>query len=447
MIKTNKVEVNQKDVDNQVYNLNEGIGRYLYNFFINITKERYEKGVPYLSYMKFEKWMNNEYFKEHPEMLWIKKASQKHRKDVLKRVDEAFQRFFKKKGGYPKYKRRRDKVSFYFVNDNHIKLERHKVKIPIFGWLRLKEFGYINNVDVKTIKSGYLVREANKFYICLTVETEEEEIKLLDEPQTEGIGVDLGLNNLAVVSNGMVFENINKNNKYIKILERRKNHLHKELNRRLKKQKTKKERLEKDRKNQKYRELYNSLTKEEKKQLKEKNKLESIDSNLNKKSNIKEEANRKVISKNTLKTINELQKVYSKLERKRSEFVKHVVNSLVRLNPKFITIENINIRGLIKNRHLSKAILNSKWRFFKDYLIKQCKKYNIKVIIADLFYPSTKKCSRCGCKKVKMKLSERTYVCFHCGNEIDRDLNASLNLKYLGLTGEFTPKLYIQVSK
>lgn len=89
MIKTYKVEVFSQDVDNQVYNLNEGIGRYLYNFFINITKERYEKGLPYLSYMKFEKWMNNEYFKEHPEMLWIKKASQKHKKDVLKRVDTA----------------------------------------------------------------------------------------------------------------------------------------------------------------------------------------------------------------------------------------------------------------------------------------------------------------------------------------------------------------------
>ena len=427
MIKTYKVEVFSQDVDSQVYNLNEGIGRYLYNFFININKERYENNLSYLNYMKFEKWMNNEYFKEHPEMLWIKKASQKHRKDVLKRVDEAFKRFFKKKGGYPKYKRRRDKISFYFVNDNHIKLERHRIKIPVFGWLRLKEFDYLKNVDVKNIKSGYLVREANKFYVCLAVECEEE-IKPLDKSQTEGIGVDLGIEKLATVSNGMRFDNVNKNNKYIKILERRKNHLQKELSRRLKKTKSKKERLEKDRKNQLFKNLYKE------------GKLETVE---NKNIIKKEEANKKVISKNTLKTINELQKVYSKLERKRSGCVKHVVNSLVNLNPKFITIENLNIRGLIKNRHLSKAILNSKWGFFKDYLIEKCKKYKIKVIIADLFYPSTKKCSYCGCKKVKMKLSERTYVCFHCGNEIDRDLNASLNLKYLGLTGEFTPKLYI----
>ena len=416
MIKTYKVEVFSQDVDNQVYNLNEGIGRYLYNFFININKERYENNLPYLNYMKFEKWMNNEYFKEHPEMLWIKKASQKHRKDVLKRVDEAFKRFFKKLSSYPKYKRRRDKISFYFVNDNHIKLERHKVKIPIFGWLRLKEFNYINSVDVKTIKSGYLVREANKFYICLTVETEEE-IKLLDEPQTEGIGIDLGIEKLATVSNGMIFSNVNKNNKYIRILERRKNHLHKELSRRLKKTKSKKERLEKNRKNQLFKKLYKE------------GKLETVE---NKNINTKEEANKKVISKNTIKTISKLQIVESKLSRIRKGFVIYVVNSLVKLNPQFITMEKLNIKGLLRNKHLSKSIKECNWGYFIDYMKHQCEKRGIRFSQVSTFYPSSKLCSCCDYKNVNLKLSDRIFNCPSCGLSIDRDLNASLNLSTVG---------------
>ena len=416
MIKTYKLEIFSQDVDTQVYNLNEGIGRYLYNFFININKERYEKRLPYLNYMKFEKWMNNEYFKEHPEMLWIKKASQKHRKDVLKRVDDAFKRFFKKLSSYPKYKRKRDKISFYFVNDKHIFLERHRIKIPIFGWLRLKEFNYINNVDVKNIKSGYLVKKANKFYICLTVETEEE-IKLLDKPQTEGIGIDLGIEKLATISNSMVFSNVNKNNKYIKILERRKNYLHKELSRRLKKTKSKKERLEKNRKNQIFKKLYKE------------GKLETVE---NKNINKKEEANRKVISKNTIKTINKLQIVESKLSRIRKGFVIYVVNSLVKLNPQFITMEKLNIKGLLRNKHLSKSIKECNWGYFVDYMKYQCEKRGIRFNQVSTFYPSSKLCSCCGYKNVNLKLSDRIFNCPSCGLSIDRDLNASLNLSTLG---------------
>lgn len=417
MIKTYKIRVFEKDVDIDKFNINCGIKKFIYNFYITVNKERYRNNESFMNYMSFEKWMNNEFLPNNPDYKWIKQASQKNLKQGMKDANDAFKRFFKKEADFPRYKRKRDKISFYFVNDNHIKIERHKVKIPIFGWLRIKEFGYLPKGK---ILSGNLVREANKFYVGLK---SEEEIKVKElGKQTEGLGIDLGIETLATVSNRMVFENVNKSNYYIKILERRKNHLQKELQRRLKKTKSNRDRLERERKNQVYKKLY------------EEGKLETAE---NKKIKTKEDANKK-ISKNAIKTINKLQVVESKLSRIRRGFVIYVVNSLVRLNPQFITMEKLNIKGLLKNRHLSKAIKDCGWGYFIEYMKYRCEKIRIKFIQANPFYPSSKTCSACGYKKVDLKLSDRIFNCPSCGNSINRDYNASLNLKYLGLTGEFT---------
>ena len=437
MIKVYKLRIYSQDVNIEKFNINCGIRKFIYNLFIIKNKTNYENGEKFLGYMEFEKWLNHEFLLDNPEYKWIKNASQKNLKDGMRCAEIAFKRFFKTKEGYPNYKRKRDNVSFYFVNDNHIKVERHRIKIPIFGWLRIYEYGYLPK-NCK-ILSGNLVKEANNFYICLRVEIKETEIDNFVK-STDGVGVDLGLKEFAVVSDGRVFENINKTSTKIKKLEKKIKHLNKELSRRLGKKKSKKEREKKFRRDESYKKQYKKLSKEEKKKLKK----ESMYSFDNKRFIKKEIANKKTISKNALKTIAFLQKTYYKLTRIRTEYVRSVVNSLVKLNPKFITVENLNIKGLVKNYKLAKSILNSKWGYFKEFLEYQCKKKNIELIKANTFYPSSKTCSRCGCKKKSLKLSERTYVCFHCGNEIDRDLNASLNLKYLGLTGEFTPNILIR---
>ena len=416
MIKTYKIRVFTKDVDINKFNINCGIKKFIYNLFITVNRDRYKNNESFMNYMSFEKWLNHEFLPNNPEYQWIKKASQKNLKQGMKDANDAFKRFFKKEADFPRYKRKRDKVSFYFVNDNHIKIERYRVKIPIFGWLRLKEYNYINKLDVKDIKSGNLIKDANKFYICLRVEKREASTIITTE-KTEGLGIDLGIEKLATVSNGMKFDNINKNNKYIKILERRKNHLHKELTRRLKKTKSRKERLEKNRKNQIYKKLYKE------------GKLETVE---NKNIIKKEEANKKVISKNTIKTINKLQIIESKLSRIRKGFVIYVVNSLVKLNPQFIIMEKLNIKGLLKNKHLSKSIKECNWGYFVDYMKYQCEKRGIRFNQVSTFYPSSKLCSCCGCKNINLKLSDRIFNCQNCGLSIDRDLNASLNLSTVG---------------
>ncbi len=325
------------------------------------------------------------------------------------------------------------------MNDNHIKVERHRIKIPIFGWLRIKEFGYLPNRY--KILSGNVSREGNKYFVSIRCEFEGGIIDL--GKKTGGIGVDLGIEKLATVSDGRVFENFNKINKKLIKLEKRIKHLNKELSRRLKRKKTNKEKLEEIREKEIYKKWYKSLSKEEKEKIKKEKKeqarlekerrKESSYFFNNKKLNKKESVNKKVNkSKNVIKTILALRETYRKISFIRTGNVKLIVDSLVKKNPQFIVTEDLNIKGLAKNKHLSKAILNCKWGYFLEYLKYKCEKFGIVYKKADRFFPSSKKCSNCGNIKKDLKLSDRIYHCDNCGLEINRDYNAALNLCTVG---------------
>ena len=189
----------------------------------------------------------------------------------------------------------------------------------------------------------------------------------------ESIGIDLGIKTLAVCSNGEEFKNINKTNKVRKlekILKRRQ----RSLSRKLKRKEV------------------------------------------------------KTANKNIKKDIEKLQKLHSRLSNIRTEYIRYIINSLVKQSPKFISIEDLNVKGMMKNRCLSKAIQKQKFYYFRLFLTKQCKKNNVELRVIDRFYPSSKLCSCCGQIKRDLKLKDRIYKC-DCGNEIDRDLQASINIR------------------
>ena len=221
-------------------------------------------------------------------------------------------------------------------------------------------------------------RDADRYFISILCEVKEQE-HTIQTQQSEGIGIDLGIKDLAITSNENVYININKTNK-IKKLEK------------------------------KLRRKQRSLSRKQHKQ--------------NNKSKTKGES-----SKNYKKNVVRVQKLHRSLRNKRTEYVRFVVNSLVKQNPKFITIEDLNVSGMMKNRHLSKAIQQQMFYYFRTFLIQQCKKKNIEVRLIGRFYPSSKKCCCCGSIKKDLKLSDRTYVCSDCGMELDRDLNASINIR------------------
>ena len=373
------MEINPTDEQKSKIHRTIGVSRFVYNFYIARNKEIYERKGKFISGMDFSKWLNNEYIPNNQEVKWIKEVSSKATKQAIMNGDKAFRDFFKKAKGFPRFKKKKNQdVKAYFPKNNKTDwtLERHKVKIPTLGWVRLKEFGYIPVNSI--VKSGKVSQKADKYYVSILV---EEDDKKVYKSTNEGLGIDLGVKEFAVCSDGSKFKNINKTSTVKKI-----------------EKKLKREQRKLSRK-------YESL--------KIRNK------------NIKEG---RATGQNIQKQIVKVQKLHQRLTNIRTDYINKTVFSIVNQKPSYVTIEYLNVKGMMKNKHLSKAIASQKFFEFKTKLMFKCKENHIELRIVDRFYPSSKTCSNCGKIKKDLKLSDRIYKC-DCGFTIDRDLNASINLK------------------
>ena len=374
-----KIEINPTQEQKTKIHQTIGVSRFVYNFYIARNKEIYEREGKFVSGMDFSKWLNNKYIPNNQEMKWIKEVSSKATKQAIMNGDKAFRDFFKKAKGFPRFKKKKNQdVKAYFPKNNKTDwtLERHRVKIPTLGWVRLKEFGYIPKNSV--VKSGTVSQKADRYYVSILVE--ETYIKI-SNPNNEGLGIDLGIKEFAICSNGNKFKNINKTSTVKKI-----------------EKKLKREQRKLSRK-------YESL-----------------------KIRNKKEKGGNVTSQNIQKQVVKVQKLHQRLANIRTDYINKIVSSIIKQKPSYITIEDLNIKGMMKNKHLSKAIASQKFFEFKTKLMSKCKQNNIELRIVDRFYPSSKTCSNCGGIKKDLKLSDRIYKC-DCGFNIDRDLNASINLK------------------
>ena len=295
-------------------------------------------------------------------------------------ADRAFKRFFKGQSRFPNFKKKgKSNVKMYFVKTDAkviIPCERHRIKIPTLGWVRIKEKGYIpTNPSTHIIKSGTVSCKAGRYYVSVLIEEQEN-------PQSElndfGIGIDLGIKDFAITSNGITKKNINKSSR-LKKLE---------------------------------------------KQLKREQRCLSRKYEDYKKRSKKGEATRQNIQKQIAK----VQKLHQIINNVRTDYINKSVNEIVKTKPSYITIEDLNVSGMMKNRHLSKAIASQKFYEFRTKLEAKCKETGIELRVVDRWYPSSKLCHECGCIKKDLKLSDREYIC-ECGYHADRDYNASLNLR------------------
>ena len=374
-----KIEINPTAEQKSKIHQTIGVSRFIYNFYIAHNKEIYAREGKFVSGMDFSKWLNNKYIPNNKDMKWIKEVSSKATKQAIMNGDKAFRDFFKKAKGFPRFKKKKNQdVKAYFPKNNKTDwtLERHRVKIPTLGWVRLKEFGYIPVNSI--VKSGTVSQKADRYYVSILA---EENDKKVYKSTNEGVGIDLGVKEFVVCSDGIKFKNINKTSTVKKI-----------------EKKLKREQRKLSRK-------YESL--------KIRNK------------NIKEgRATRQNIQKQVVK----VQKLHQRLTNIRTDYINKIVSSIIKQKPSYITIEDLNVKGMMKNKHLSKAIASQKFFEFKTKLMSKCKQNNIELRIVDRFYPSSKTCSNCGKIKKDLKLSDRIYKC-DCGFTIDRDLNASINLK------------------
>lgn len=376
MLKCFKIEINP--TEEQIIKINKTIGtcRFIYNFYLSHNKNLYKENKDFMTGRDFSVWLNNEYLPNNPDKMWIKEVSSKSIKRAMEDGYKAFVNFFKCRSRFPRFKKKNNSnVKMYFVKDHKTDClsERHRIKVPTLGWVRLKEKGYIpTSKDGFIVRSGTISCKAGRYYISVLVDIQKQ-----DNAQCNdfGIGIDLGIKNLAICSDGSTYQNINK--------------------------------------------TYN-IRKVEKSLKREQRKL-----------------SRKVISikegestqKNFVKQKLKVQKLYQRLDNIRTDYLNKTINSIVKTKPSYIVIEDLNVSGMMKNRHLSKAVAQQKFFEFKTKLISKCKENNIELRVVDRFYPSSKTCHNCGHIKKDLKLSDRIYKCSECGYEEDRDINASLNLR------------------
>ena len=323
--------------------------------------------------------------KKSPELSWLNDYSNNATKQAIKDACLAYKRFFNKQGQFPKFKsKRRSKPSFYVdtfkiqFTETHVKLEKlvnsRKANRQRLNWIRLAEHDRIpSNAKYFNPRVTY---DGLNWWISVGVDVPDSS----ETPTNQGIGIDLGVKDLAICSDGLTYKNINKSRK-LKKLAKKKRRLQRKVSKKCQKNK---------------------------------------------------EGGRYRKTRNLIKSEKQLLKVSRKLTNIRHNYIHQVTSEIVNRKPKFIVLEDLNVSGMMKNHHLAKAVQDQSFYEFRRILTYKCEWNNISLIIADRFFPSSKTCSCCGNINHSLTLKDRTFICPECGLTIDRDLQAAINLADYG---------------
>ena len=358
--------------------------RFAYNWALARERDNYENGGKFISDRDLRKEFTQ--LKKTSEYVWLNDISNNVTKQAIKDACEAYKNFFKGYTKFPRFKRKKysspkfyqDNVKIKFTN-THVKVEgfitSRKNNKKNLNWIRLAEYGRIPT-DYKYMNPRIKYDGIN-WWITVSVEYEDS----VDHPFNDGVGIDLGIKDLAICSDNTIYKNINKSQK-VKKLEKKKRRLQRSISRKYLKNK---------------------------------------------------KGERYCKTSNIIKREKELLKLNHRLTNIRQNYIHQTTSEIIKREPSFICIEDLNIKGMMKNKHLSKAVQQQKLYEFRRQIEYKSKWNNISVVIADRFFPSSKLCSCCGNIKKDLKLSDRIYKC-ECGNIINRDYQAALNLKMYGET-------------
>ena len=371
MILAKKVRLYPTEVQEQKLWQSVGTARFIYNWTIARQEENYKNGGKFISDNDLRKEITQ---LKKSELQWLKEVSNNVAKQAVKDACDSYKRFFKGLADKPRFKsRKKSKPSFY--NDNcKLKVEDKSVLIEKVGWINIKPYSIPLGVKYSNPRISF---DGKYWYISVGIERELPKVKLTDK----SIGIDVGVKDLAICSNGMTFKNINKT-KEVKRL---------------------------------------------KKVLKRKQRKVSRKYEINKIKKGGENRCQFKKTNNIIKLEKEIRLLHRRLTNIRSNHIHQATNKIVKIKPSRVVMETLNIKGMMKNRHLSKAIAEQCLYEFKRQIQYKCKKYGIEFVEADKWFPSSKTCSYCGAIKKDLKLKDRVYQC-SCGLKIDRDLNASINL-------------------
>ena len=369
MIKSIKIQLKPNNKQNSLLFQCAGTARWAYNWTLDRQRKNYQSGGKFISDNDLRKELTQ--LKKTDELKWLNKYSNNITKQAIKDACDAYKKFFNKLAEKPKFKsKRKSKPAFYHDNIT-IKITQTHVQIEKLGKIKLAEYGRIpTNSKYLNPRVTY---DGLNWWVSIGIEMDDMTIS---KPTSDPIGIDVGVKDLATVSTGKVYKNINKT-KAVKKANKRLNRLQKQASRQ-------------------YDKNY-------------KNKIKGK-------------------GKNLLKLEKIINKTYKRLTNIRTNHLHQATFALVKIKPEYIVIEDLNVSGMMKNKHLSKAVAEQSLRDFRQQLKYKCLWYSVPLILADRWYPSSKTCSHCGTIKKDLKLSDRVYRC-ECGNVMDRDLNASINLR------------------
>ena len=370
-----------------------GAARYAYNWAIAKEKEAYELGNGFIG----ENELRRIFTRHKEEADWLYTISNDVTKQAIKDAATAFSNFFKGNADFPQFKtKRKSRPAFYQdvfkfkATDTHIRVEKisdstRKNKQRI-NWIKVSEKGRI-----PLLASGYknprITFDGIHWYASVGIEVADKPA----EPLNDGIGIDLGVKDLAICSDKHTYKNINKTDR-VRRLEKQSRRKQREISRK----------YEKNKDGDKY-----------------------------------------VKTKNIVKAELALLKLNHKLTNIRKNYIHQVTDEIIKRKPSFIVLEDLNVKGMMKNRHLAKAVQQQNFAEFATILEYKAKQNNIKIIYADRFFPSSKTCSCCGAIKHDLKLKDRIFKCNSCGLVIDRDYNASLNLYLYGIRTVSSTGIYV----
>ena len=368
MITSIKVRLEPNNKQNSKMFQSSGTARWAYNWALNRQQENYKQGNKFLQDGVLRKELTQ--LKKTENLKWLNNYSNNITKQAVKDACNAYKNFFKGLADRPRFKSKKKAKPSFYQDIGKIKFSKTHVRFEKIGLVRLSEKNRIP-VNAK-YKNPRCTFDGVHWYISVGIEAENIKPKLT----TESIGVDLGIKDLAICSNKMTFKNINKTSKVNK--------------------------LEK--------------------------KMRKLQRRVSKKYLINKKGRSYVKTSNVIKLEKTIKKVYKRLDNIRTNYIHQVITKIVKAKPSRVVMEDLNVTGMMKNRHLSKAVAQQNFYKFIQTMKYKCEKYGIEFIQADRFYPSSKTCHECGHIKKDLKLSDRTYICSECGCVIDRDYNASINL-------------------
>ena len=346
-----------------------GVARWAYNWTLGKQEENYKNGGKFIKNGELRKELTQ--LKQTEDLKWLNAYSNNITKQAIKDACDAYYKYFKGLSGKPKFKSRRKSPPKFYQDTEKIKFKDGKVRLEKIGWVKLSEKNRIPE-DIK-YTNPRVKFDGVHWYVSVGIEVEKKPVELTGC----SIGIDVGVKELAVCSNiKEAYKNINKTKKLRKIEK----------------------------------------------------KLKRLQRKVSNKYEKKKEGRSYVKTGNIIKLEKNIKKLHRRLDNIRTDYRHKVTTEIVKTKPSRIVMENLNISGMMKNKHLSKAIQQQGLYEFSKFIKYKAERQGTEFVEADKWYPSSKTCSECGYVKAKLSLSEREFRCECCGAVIDRDKNASINL-------------------